>query len=128
MPRTACSRWTSCRRLGERALSEVAGPGAVETDESYRTLGLRRAAEAELATLPADVRSDLEAYAAGVNAFIDSHHDALPLEYTLLGASPDHWTPADSLTFGKLMAWYLSSGNLGNELVMADLLAKVGPG
>lgn len=115
------------RRLGSGRLSEVAGGGTVPTDESYRTLGLRRSAEETLATLPADVRDALDAYAAGVNAFIDSHKDALPLEYTVIGATPDHWSAVDSITFGKLMAWYLNSGNLGNELVMADLLGKVGP-
>ena len=115
------------RRLASGRLSEVAGDSTVPTDESYRALGLRRSAEAELPTLPADVRDALDAYAAGVNAFIDSHKDALPLEYTVIGATPEHWSAVDTITFGKLMAWYLTSGNLGNELVQADLLAKVGP-
>ena len=115
------------RRLASGRLSEVAGGSTVPTDESYRTLGLHRAAEATLPTLPADVREALDAYAAGVNAFIDSHADALPLEYNVIGAKPDHWSAVDTITFGKLMAWYLNSSSLGNELVMADLLEKVGP-
>ncbi len=114
------------RRLASGRLSEVAGAATVPTDASYRTLGLRRAAEAELAVLQPDVREALDAYAAGINAFIDSHKDALPLEYTVIGATPEHWSAVDTLTFGKLMAWYLGSGNLGDELVMSDLLEKVG--
>src|SRR5438034_960065 len=82
---------------------------------------LRPAAEAELPTLPAEVRADLDAYAAGINAFVDSHRDALPLEYTFVGGVPDPWTAADTITFGKLMAWYLGSSNLSDELLRGDL-------
>jgi penicillin amidase len=115
------------RRFASGQVSELVGAGTVEGDRVFRTLGLRRAAEAAAGTLPADVRAALEAYAAGVNAFINSHQDALPLEYTMLGAKPAPWTPADTLVFGKFMAWQLTSAQLANELVTADLRAALGP-
>ena len=114
------------RRFASGQVSELVGAGTLEGDRVFRTLGLRRAAEATVGTLPADVRAALEAYAAGVNAFITSHQDALPLEYTLLGGKPTPWTPADTLVFGKFMAWQLTSGQLANELVTADVRAALG--
>ena len=57
--------------------------------------------------MPADDAGVLQAYADGVNAFITSHQDALPLEFTILGYKPDPWTPVDTIAFGKVMAWDL---------------------
>ena len=96
------------RRVGAGRLSEVLGDATLDTDRFVRTVGWRRAAR-EGTGRPARRRYQaiLQAYADGVNAFIDSHHDALPLEFTILGYKPDPWTPLDTLTFGKVMAWDL---------------------
>jgi penicillin amidase len=52
----------------------------------------------------------MEAYAAGVNAYIDSLDDkSLPPEFQLLGSRPRHWTPADSAAVGKNFAEALST-------------------
>ena len=46
----------------------------------------------------------LQAYADGVNAFLDTHQNALPPEFLILGDHPEPWKPADTLVWGKLMA------------------------
>ena len=62
------------RRYGAGRLAEILGREAVTIDRQMRVLGLYRAAEAEIPFLSASVRRGLEAYAAGVNAFLVSRH------------------------------------------------------
>jgi len=114
------------RRVGAGRLSEVLGAATLDVDRFARTIGWRRAAQKELATLPADSRAALQQYADGVNAFLDTQADALPLEFTILGYKPEPWTPLDIVTFGKVQAWSLGE-NLDVEITMADLQAKLGP-
>src|SRR5688572_9726267 len=75
------------RRIGSGRLAELLGPGALEADRFMRTLGLRRVAQENLERYDAETRRHLDAYAAGVNAFLDAR-PVLPPEYWLLGASP----------------------------------------
>ena len=76
------------RALGRWA--EFAGTGAVADDTLMRTFGVERAARADLGASSAGARAMLEAYAAGVNAFIRST-STLPVEYRLLDAEPEPW-------------------------------------
>src|SRR5438067_3312308 len=112
------------RRYGAGRLTELFGPQALATDRQMRVLGLYRAAEAELATLSPAVRRGLDAYAAGVNAFLATRRGALPPEFLLLGFRPDPWRPADSLVWGKLMDLELA-GNYRGELLRARLARTV---
>ena len=107
------------RRIAAGRLSEIVGAGGLETDRFLRTLGVRRSAEANLATLDAETRRLIEAYAAGVNAFIGSD-PVLPIEFWLTGARPEPWVPADSVAWIKMMAWDLG-GNWRNELLRMRL-------
>ncbi len=113
------------RRIGSGRLSEVLGEAAIEEDRFLRTIGLRRAASAEEADLTPDQRQILDSYAAGVNAFITSHQDNLPVEFSLLGFKPEPWTALDTLTWGKVMAYDLS-GNYTREILRANLVNKLG--
>ena len=108
------------RRYGAGRLSEIFGQKALPIDRQMRVLGLYRAAEAEIPYLSAPVRRGLEAYAAGVNAFLATRHGALPLEFLLLRFTPEKWRPADSLVWGKLMDLELA-GNYRSELERARL-------
>ncbi len=115
------------RRIGSGTLSEVVGDATLETDRFIRTIGWRRVAEIEAANLEGDALVMLEAYAAGVNAFIDTHRGSLPLEFTILGFQPGPWTPADSISWAKVMAWDLG-GNWEAELLRAKLIDTLGEG
>ncbi len=107
------------RRTGTGRLAEVAGVQALESDRFLRTLGVRRSAEANLKTLDSETRRLLEAYAAGVNAFLATD-PVLPVEFLLTGARPEPWTPADSITWIKMMAWDLG-GNWRSEMLRLRL-------
>ena len=113
------------RRAGSGRLSEVLGEATLEIDRFFRVLGLNRAAEAEVETLDGEVRRVLEAYVAGVNAYIASRPGRLSVEFSLLRFSPEPWRPVDSLYWAKVMSWSLSS-NWASELIRARLAAKLG--
>ena len=91
------------RRLAAGELSEIAGPVALDIDREARTLRMRRMAEAHLKTLPAPDRAVLSAYARGVNAFIETHLDRLPLEFSLQRYDPRPWSAVDSILAGMQM-------------------------
>ena len=113
------------RRIGSGTLSAVLGDATLDTDRFLRTVGLRRAAEKDLALLDGDTRTILEAYAAGVNAYVDTHRNRQPLEFTILGVNPAPWTPVDTLAWGKVMAYNLCS-NYDYELLRARIIAEAG--
>ena len=62
------------RRIGHGRLSEIFGKAALPQDRFLRTVGFGRAARSAWDRLPADARRDVDAYVAGVNAFIAAHH------------------------------------------------------
>jgi len=116
------------RRMGAGRMSElfgtILGDWPLTLDRAMRTLGFYRQAERSVLALSPEVRRDLEAYAAGVNHYLDSRTDLLPIEFQLLQYEPAPWRPADSLVWGKLMGLLLS-GNANMELLRARLLGKL---
>ena len=115
------------RHIGSGTLSEMFGKDQVETDAFLRTLGWKQTAEAEWEGLGPESRAILQAYTDGVNAYLKDHSgDALSLEYSVLklinsGYQLAPWTPVNSLTWGKAMAWDLR-GNIDEEIERAVLL------
>jgi len=98
------------RAAGGR-LSEVLGPTALNFDKNKRKRGMVWAAERMLDAVERNPASKeaLEAYAQGVNGWVDSLTPAQwPLEYKILGAKPHRWTPLHSALFAKAMAHDLS--------------------
>lgn len=97
------------RRQASGRLSEVVGEKAIDRDKFFRTFGLRRAAEVSFTAYPDEAKQLLEWYSDGVNAYMQEASDEgrLPIEFTLLGYKPEKWTPLDSLTIGKYMAFDL---------------------
>ena len=114
------------RRFGAGRLSEWFGPATLHADRFSRTLGLYRLAERQYALLSPDLRAVLDAYAAGVNAYLTHHEGALPPEYQLLRVTPEPWRPADTLVWGKLMDLQLAA-NFRSELLHARLAQRLTP-
>lgn len=119
------------RHITSGRLAELFGEDQVATDAYIRTLGWRQVAEAELRLLSPSTRRYLDAYASGVNAYLNSQSgtDELALEYTLLDLigpdyTPEEWSAVDSIAWLKAMAWDLGS-NRTEEVersVMTDLV------
>ncbi|MGO9125123.1 MAG: penicillin acylase family protein, partial [Terriglobales bacterium] len=114
------------RRYAAGELAEVVGPGALEHDRQQRILGMRIAAGKTIATISADDRARIEAYARGVNAFIESHRDRLPIEFHILHYSPKPWTGEDSALIGAYMVQELSTSPEA-ALAREKVVAKLGP-
>ena len=126
------------RRHGAGTLAEILGPSLIPHDREQRTLQLRAAADRAITTLPPDQLHQLQAYANGVNAFINNHSaqkhspsaQDLPIEFHLLDYTPDPWTPRDSLLIAIVMAQDLTTGfptKLNREALSAHLPASLLP-
>src|SRR5512139_793223 len=111
------------RRLVGGRLSEILGSVSVPLDRWMRTLTMRRVAESEVDLLDGEIRMLAERYADGVNACIQS--EPLPLEFQLLKFKPEPWTPADSLSWVKMMCWTLNV-NWEAEILRARLIDRLG--
>jgi penicillin G amidase len=87
----------SMRRLAGGNLAEIVGTGALELDRDARQMRLRRIAEEGYLKLTPEDRAAMAAYTLGVNRFIATHLNDLPVEFTLLGYQPKPWSVVDSL-------------------------------
>src|SRR5574341_2031265 len=113
-------------RQASGTLAELLGPAALPSDVQLRTIGLRRAAERSVPLLGAKTRAALQAYAAGVNDWVQGH--ALPPEYAALELTRfAPWSEVDSVVIGKLIAFGLSFDLSDLDLTQA-LLAYVQAG
>lgn len=115
------------RHVTAGRLSELVGSAGLDKDKVIRTMGWRRIAEQELPKLAPETRQYLQAYADGVNAYIKKAEtpEKMSLEYTVLarrnpGYRVEPWTPVDSLSWLKAMAWDLR-GDYNDELARARL-------
>ncbi|MBI2986844.1 MAG: penicillin acylase family protein [Deltaproteobacteria bacterium] len=96
----------------------------VDLDFFIRLMGIRRAACASLKLLPEPLVNHLLAYSKGVNRYIETHLESLPLEFRLLRYEPEPWRPEDSLTIGKGFAFFLST-SLSTRLTWSALTDKL---
>lgn len=111
------------RRLASGTLADVFGAPALEVDRLIRRIGFRRAAQRDWENATIQERAVLEAFAAGVNAYINQSR--LPLEFTVLRTKPDPWQPVDSLTFGCFLGWTLA-GNWDSEIIRSWTIERFG--
>lgn len=114
------------RRLADGTTAEVMGPAFLKHDKEQRILGVRQVAQNSWQALSARNRSHFEAYARGVNAYIEGHRGALPLEFRVLRYSPKPWTGVDSLLCGILMDEGLNHGLYATKLVREKIIARLG--
>lgn len=106
--------------------SEMAGPATKDFDIYMRTLGVHRNAQRQLDQASPRMRRLLEKFSAGVNAYLFSHKDKLPMELRLAGYSPEPWAPVNSMDVFALLNLGLSM-NLQEEVGFLNLAAKLGP-
>ncbi|MFI2642856.1 penicillin acylase family protein [Streptomyces sp. NPDC018610] len=120
------------RHMTSGRLSEMFGKGQVKNDEFLRTLGWDRVAKQEYDTkLSSATKKYLQAYSQGVNAYLKGRSaKEISLEYAALGLTNDYkpaqWTPVDSVSWLKAMAWDLR-GNMQDEIDRALMTSRLGP-
>ncbi|WP_127104455.1 penicillin acylase family protein [Pararhodobacter zhoushanensis] len=120
---------TLMRRTVQGRLSEIFGERTIRTDELMRRLDLYGLAQESVSAQDDDTLAALDAYARGVNAWINLVNDRAlgrgAPEYFLFPGEIGLWQPADSIAMIKLMAVQLS-GHLENEVQHARLSALIG--
>ena len=97
------------RRNASGTLAEVLGPSLVRHDIAQRVLEFHNVAARIAANMSTDDRARFEAYAAGVNLYIQQHPDTLPPEFGLLHYHPAPWTVVDSIAVGIMMVQTLDT-------------------
>ncbi|MXX92359.1 MAG: penicillin acylase family protein [Chloroflexi bacterium] len=110
------------RCLGRAA--EYLGPSAITEDTLMRRRDFETVSRADYDLCSTDAKVALDAYAEGVNAFINSN-DALPYEYELLRVEPEPWEPWHCIVVYKVRN--SAEGGFQSKLWRAELAAKIGP-
>jgi penicillin amidase len=85
------------RRTAAGELSEVFGSQSLPHDKLVRTIGINRAAAAELKGLSKDVSAALDAYTQGVNAYINTSKDRLATRVSIA------WLQTKSMDFARFV-------------------------
>lgn len=104
--------------------SELVGPGGVARDRLLRAAGMGRTAKLDYAACSDQARSMIDAYAAGVNAFL-STTQSLPIEYRLLETEPEPWESWHCLAVYKMRNTLL--GTFEPKLFHTRLAQQIGP-
>ena len=113
------------RRQGEGRLAEILGPQALEHDRLARLLRYRGPwTDEEFGSYHPEGRRILEAFARGVNAYIATAGDDLPVEFELTGIRPEPWTAQTPLL---RMQTAMPLADARRELTLARRVAEFGP-
>ncbi len=112
------------RRVAQGRLAEILGPGPenryLELDRQFRIFGFHVLAPDLLASQDEDTRRNLEAFASGINAYLqDQRGNLLPL-FDRYGGHPEPWTAADSISVFHMLGTRFMGG------WQKELLAKQG--
>jgi len=113
------------RRLARGETAELSGQRTLEEDKRWRRFGFAKVVEDSVQYLTPELKTALDSYAAGVNAYIATLTDeTMPAEFKILQYKPRQWKPTDSLIIGKILADALSS-TWRQDLLKAQLKAAL---
>ena len=115
------------RRWREGRLAEIFGPEAFDYDARTRLMMYRGPFDdREWTSYHAEGERIFTAYANGVNAYIDTHADNLPVEFKLTGIQPGRWTK-ETVVRRWTGLFFPSAGNdAGDEIRLARIRRGTG--
>jgi penicillin amidase len=113
------------RRAARGQLAEILGKDLVSVDKFFRTITAGKSVEDIASAYTPETLSASQAYAAGVNHFIQHHKGPLPIEFTILGYTPQPWKPSDGVAVHYAMSKDLNTA-FGVEMLHAAVVEKVG--
>jgi penicillin amidase len=119
--------WDRRRAYGYTA--ELIGSSGIEADRLARRMQIERASKADWEVLNAESHAMLEAFTAGVNAYIEGtasvRGGAVPsVEFETLGIRPGPWQVWDCLSIFKIR--HVLMGLLHNKLWRLKVVLKLG--
>ena len=103
--------------------AELVGPSALAEDKMMRRFQIGPGVKRDYDAVNVETRQMLDAYAAGVNAFIDTS-ESIPIEYDLVGARPEPWQSWDCLAVFKVR--HIMMGVFEGKLWRARLANTLG--
>ncbi len=103
--------------------SEMVGESGLAEDRLMRTFSLERPSKADYEVSSEAARAMLDAYTAGVNAFLETTK-TLPIEYQLLGTMPAPWQAWHCIAVYKVRNMLM--GTYEMKLWRARLAVKLG--
>lgn len=112
------------RRVTLGRLSEIFGEDFVETDALLRSLRFTRKSETIIDSISSDIMVSLNAFADGINQYIESNQNKLPVEFFILGYKPEKWEVVHTANLIGYMAWDLKAG--WSELMLEQVKDKLG--
>lgn len=115
------------RRATTGTLSEIFGSDYVQTDLFLRSLEMTAKSKTVLGNADQAIIECMQAYADGVNAYIQDAGKKLPPEFRILSYKPDPWKLEDMANIIGYMGWDLASDNLSSEVFYHRLVGKLGP-
>jgi len=111
-------------RVASGRLSEIAGADKLPIDRFFRRLGMVYGAEQTEANINATnplMKTTLDAYTAGVNAYIKQLDPAdLPFEFKLMNYAPEDWTPKKTYLFLMFMSYDLTGRSANADLQLTN--------
>ena len=117
------------RRRGSGRWAEAVGEPAVTQDTLMRRFRLEASAKADYQIMDTHTKAVFDAYAAGVNAFMEGvrrgRGDALPVEYRITGLDPEPWQPWDGLIVYKIR--HIFMGVFESKVWRARMVREMGP-
>jgi penicillin amidase len=112
------------RRITLGRLSEVLDPDLVDADNFFRALQFSKKSEMVISRTDPEIIACLEAYADGINQYIERNRKKLPFEFAMLGYEPEPWEVVHSFNLIGYMNWTLSSG-WSEEMALYKLHGKI---
>ncbi len=113
-------------RTARGTLAALVGEQGLAIDRLSRRIGFREASQRQLLVLADDIRSQIDAFASGINAGYSAGLGSRPHEFVLLRSHPTLWEASDVVGMGKLMS-FLLIGNWDVELARLKILIEDGP-
>ena len=115
------------RRRGSGRWAEVVGESALEQDVMMRRFRLVDSAKADYGAVKDSTRKLMDAYAAGVNAWIETatSEGTLPVEYAIAGLEPELWQSWDGLVVFKVR--HILMGVFESKTWRAQMVRALGP-
>jgi len=112
------------RRVTMGRLSEIFGKDMSKSDHLLRALRIPEKTKMVLEQTDKEIITALEAFADGINQYIDNHKDELPPEFTILGYEPEPWQIEHSVNLIGYMAWDLTMA-WSSEIILHKVMQKV---
>ena len=115
------------RRRGSGRWAEVVGKAGLDQDVMMRRFRLVDSAQADYGAVNDHTRRLMDAYAAGVNAWMDTAaaEGTLPVEYAIAGLEPEPWQPWDGLVVFKVR--HILMGVFESKTWRAQMVRELGP-